>query len=137
MKKTIALLLCTFAFQISFSQEDAFKNDVVKYLEISGQKQTFKMLTQDIVKSIPEPKQAEFTVELNKSIDDLISKMADKYKEEFTHSEIKEMLKFYESKTGKKLADKTTILYEKGQAVGQEWGMNLQEVVMKYVKQDE
>lgn len=133
MKKnvlTFAFLLIT-AF--SFSQ-DAFKNDVVKYLEVSGQANTFKMITKDLVANIPEAKQADFKKELDASIGDLLVKMADMYMTEFTHDEIKALLKFYDSPVGKKLTDKTEVLYNKGQAVGQEWGMGLQALMMKYMQ---
>ncbi|PKP14943.1 MAG: hypothetical protein CVU07_12300, partial [Bacteroidetes bacterium HGW-Bacteroidetes-23] len=67
MKKTVltfALLLIT---TIGFSQE-AFKKDVVSYLEVSGQSNTFKMITKDLVNNIPEAKKAEFQKELDASI---------------------------------------------------------------------
>jgi len=133
MKKvvlTFALLLIT---TIGFSQE-AFKKDVVNYLEVSGQSNTFKMITKDLVNNIPEAKKAEFQKELDASINDLMSKMADMYMSEFTHDEIKALLKFYESPVGKKLTDKTEVLYTKGQTVGQEWGMGLQTMMMKYMQ---
>lgn len=137
MKKIILLVLLLSISHFSFGQEDAFKNDAVKYLTLSGQKQTFQMLTKDIINNIPEEKKLSFQLELDKAIDDLMGKMAEKYKEEFTHKEIKELIKFYESKAGKKLAEKTTILYEKGQKVGEEWGAGLQQIIMNYMKTTE
>ncbi|RAR49682.1 DUF2059 domain-containing protein [Flavobacterium lacus] len=133
MKKTVltfALLLIT---TLGFSQ-DAFKNDVVKYLEVSGQSNTFKMITKDLASNIPEAKKAEFQKELDASINDLMGKMADMYMTEFTHDDVKALLKFYESPAGKKLTDKTEVLYNKGQTVGQEWGMGLQTMMMKYMQ---
>lgn len=133
MKKTVltfALLLIT---TIGFSQ-DAFKNDVVKYLDVSGQSNTFKMITKDLSANIPEAKRAEFQKELDASINDLMAKMAEMYMTEFTHDDVKALLKFYETPAGKKLSDKTAVLYTKGQAVGQEWGMGLQTMMMKYMQ---
>jgi hypothetical protein len=133
MKKTVlsfALLLIT---TIGFSQE-TFKNDVVKYLEVSGQSNTFKMITKDLSANIPEAKKADFQKELDASINDLMGKMAEMYMTEFTHDDVKALLKFYESPAGKKLTDKTEVLYTKGQAVGQEWGMGLQAMMMKYMQ---
>lgn len=133
MKKavlTFALLLIT---TLSFSQ-DAFKKDVLKYLDVSGQSSTFKMITKELSASIPEDKKADFQKELDTSINDLMSKMADMYMVEFTHDEIKALLNFYDSPIGKKLSEKTAVLYTKGQAVGQEWGMGLQSLMMKYMQ---
>jgi hypothetical protein len=133
MKKTcltFALLLIT---TLGFSQE-AFKKDVISYLDVSGQSNTFKMITKDLVNNVPEAKKAEFQKELEVSISDLMGKMADMYMSEFSHDEIKALLKFYESPIGKKLTDKTEVLYIKGQSVGQEWGMGLQSMMMKYMQ---
>lgn len=133
MKKTVltfALLLIT---TLSFSQE-AFKNDVLKYLDISGQANTFKMITKDLSANIPQAKKEDFQRDLDKSILELMGKMADMYMTEFTHDEIKALLKFYESPIGKKLTEKTEVLYNKGQTVGQEWGMGLQSMMMKYMQ---
>lgn len=133
MKKTVltfALLLIT---TIGFSQ-DAFKKDVVKFLEVSGASNGFKMITKDLSANIPETKKIEFQKELDASIKDLMGKMAEMYMTEFTHEDVKELLKFYDSPVGKKLTDKTSILYTKGQTVGQEWGMGLQTMMMKYMQ---
>ncbi|WP_396151357.1 DUF2059 domain-containing protein [Flavobacterium sp.] len=132
MKKTVLTFALFLITTIGFSQE-AFKNDVLKYLDISGQANTFKMITKDLSTNIPEAKKEEFQRDLDKSIIELMSKMADMYMTEFTHDEIKALLKFYESPIGKKLTEKTEVLYNKGQIVGQEWGMGLQSMMMKYM----
>jgi hypothetical protein len=133
MKKTVLTFALFLITTIGFSQE-AFKNDVLKYLDISGQANTFKMITKDLSTNIPEAKKEEFQRDLDKSIIELMSKMADMYMTEFTHDEIKALLKFYESPIGKKLTEKTEVLYNKGQIVGQEWGMGLQSMMMKYMQ---
>lgn len=133
MKKTVLTFAFLLITTIGFSQ-DGFKNDVVKYLEVSGQSNTFKMITKDLANNIPEAKKAEFQKELDASISDLMGKMAEMYMAEFTHDDIKSLLKFYESPAGKKLTDKTEVLYNKGQTVGQEWGMGLQTMMMKYMQ---
>ena len=133
MKKLLLTLAFIFIAQVGFAQ-DAFKKDVVHFIEISGQAKVFEMLTKDLVKNVPAEKQAEFKKELAASIKDLVGKMADMYIGEFTHDEIKEAIKFYESPVGKKLSAKSDVLYEKGQAIGQEWGMGLQGMMMKYMQ---
>jgi hypothetical protein len=133
MKKTVLTFAFLLITTLGFSQE-AFKNDVVKYLEVSGQSNTFKMITKELSTNIPDAKKADFQKELDSSINELMGKMADMYMSEFTHDEIKALLKFYESPVGKKLTDKTEVLYTKGQAVGQEWGTGLQSLMMKYMQ---
>ncbi len=133
MKKTVLTFALFLITTIGFSQE-AFKNDVLKYLDISGQANTFKMITKDLSANIPEAKKEDFQRDLDKSIAELMGKMGDMYMTEFTHDEIKALLKFYESPIGKKLTEKTEVLYNKGQTVGQEWGMGLQSMMMKYMQ---
>jgi hypothetical protein len=134
MKKLLLTLALIIVANVGFAQQDAFKKDVVKYLELSGQAKTFEMLTKDLAKNVPADKQAAFTKELDASIKDLMGKIADVYVTEFTHDDIKAAIKFYETPAGKKLTSKSEVLYTKSQAVGQEWGMGLQEVMMKYMK---
>lgn len=133
MKKLFLTLIVLFAAQVTFAQ-DAFKQDIVKYLNLSGQRKTFELLVKDLSSQIPVEKQADFKKDLNASLDDLMNKMADIYMTEFTHEDIKAVIKFYESPVGKKLTDKSAVLYEKGNAVGQEWGMGLQTMLMKYMQ---
>lgn len=135
--KKILLVTVLLVSQLTWAQKDQFKEDIITFLNISGQKETFKILTQDIIYSLPENKHEAFKIALDKSIDELISNMANNYKEEFTHAEIKDLLKFYNSKTGKKLASKTSILYEKGQKVGEAWGTNLHQIITEMMKEEQ
>lgn len=134
MKKLFLTLIVLFAAQVTFAQDAAFKQDIIKFLNLSGQKKTFELLVKDVVNNIPVEKQADFKKELNASLDDLMSKMADIYVTEFTHDDIKALIKFYESPAGKKLTSKSEVLFEKGNAVGQEWGAGLQGMLMKYMQ---
>ncbi|WP_430613859.1 DUF2059 domain-containing protein [Flavobacterium sp. JP2137] len=134
MKKILFSLVFICIAQFSFAQDAAFKSDMLKFMNLSGQMSTFEMLTKDIVDNIPDAKKADFQKELKESLNGLMNSMADMYMTEFTHAEVKDFIKFYESPAGKKLSAKTNVLFEKGQAIGQEWGMGLQGVVMKYME---
>lgn len=133
MKKLVAAFILLLIANVGFAQ-NTFKQDVVKYLELSGQKKTFELVTKDIVSNIPAAKQEAFKKDLDASINDLMGKMADIYMTELTHDDVKAAIKFYESPAGKKISSKTEVLYTKGQAAGQEWGMGLQEKMMKYMQ---
>lgn len=135
MKKLLLTLVVVLMAQLGMAQaSDAFKKDVVKYLELSGQRKTIEMVTKDIVSNIPAEKQADFKKELDASITNFMNKLAEPYMAEFTHEDIKTAIKFYETPVGKKLTEKAGVLYEKGQAVGQEWGMEVQGLMMKYMQ---
>lgn len=134
MKKLLVAVAFMLVAQMGMAQDAAFKADAVKFLNISGTASTFEMMTKDIVKNAPADKQAAFKKDLDASIQELIGKMADLYMTEFTHDDIKAMIKYYETPVGKKAASKTGVLFEKGQVVGQEWGMGLQSIMMKYME---
>lgn len=134
MKKLLLAVAFMLVAQMGMAQDAAFKADAVKFLNISGTASTFEMMTKDIVKNAPADKQAAFKKDLDASIQELIGKMADLYMTEFTHEDIKAMIKYYETPVGKKAASKTGVLFEKGQVVGQEWGMGLQSIMMKYME---
>jgi len=134
MKKLVLAAAFMLVAQIAMAQDATFKTDVVKFLNVSGTTVTFEAITKDLIKNVPVEKQADFKKDLDVSIQELISKMADMYMTEFTHEDVKAMLKFYESPIGKKMSSKAAVLYDKGQAVGQEWGMGLQTIMMKYMQ---
>lgn len=134
MKKVALTFILFITAHFAFAQ-DAFKTDMKKYMELSGQLNTFEMLTKELENNIPEAKRVEFNKELKSSLSVLMDKMAEMYMTEFTHDDVKEMIKFYESPVGKKLNEKSAILFEKGQQVGQEWAMGLQGVMMKYMEE--
>ena len=134
MKKIVIVAAFMLAGHFGFAQDAAFKADAEKYLEVSGQMKTFDYLTEEIMQNIPEAKRAEFKKEFEVSLKDFKSKMAEIYMEEFTHSDIKELIHLYETPIGKKLYEKNKVLYDKGQIIGTEWGMGLQGIMMKYME---
>lgn len=134
MKKIIVVAAFMLVGHFGFAQDAAFKADAEKYLEVSGQMKTFDYLTEEIIESIPEAKRSEFKKEFDASLADFKSQMAEIYMSEFTPSEIKELIKLYETPIGKKLYEKNKVLYDKGQQVGMEWGMGLQAMMMKYME---
>ncbi|WP_306353977.1 DUF2059 domain-containing protein [Flavobacterium sp. '19STA2R22 D10 B1'] len=134
MKKLLLSLVVICVAQVSFAQDAAFKADVLKYLDVSGASSNISMITKQYVKNVPADKQGEFVKDLDGAIKELMSKTADMYMTEFTHDDVKAILKFYESPVGKKLSSKTEVLAEKGQKVGEAWGPTFQAVISKYLK---
>ncbi|MFD0699279.1 DUF2059 domain-containing protein [Myroides pelagicus] len=132
MKKILLAFVLCFMAQMSFAQD--FKSDTKKYMDMSGQFKIFEKLTSQLEENVPQEKKAEFNKELQSSLNLLMDKMAEMYMTEFTHQDIKELIKFYESPLGKKLSSKSGVLMEKGEKVGQEWAMGLQGLMMKYMQ---
>jgi len=135
MRKIILVLVCVFTAQFSIAQQDeAFKKDVMKMMEISGSNAAMEVAKTQILKMIPEAKQAAFLVEFNASLPALYEKIATVYMAEYTKQDIKDMIAFYQTPLGKKMASKAGPIAEKSQAAGAEWGQSLQPLLMKYME---
>ena len=61
---------------------------------------------------------------------DLINELVPIYDRYFTESEIKDLIKFYESPVGKKMVLNQPLILKDSMTVGQNWGMKIgQEIV--------
>lgn len=65
--------------------------------------------------------------------DGLLDSLALSYAQYFTHKEIKQINKFYKSKTGKKFADLSPVLAQEGAKIGQLWGTSLEPEINKNI----
>ena len=118
----------------SFGQaNDAYSNDIRNLLKVNKTKESmeqviplminqFKQLRPDIPANVWSMMEKEIK---NEGLDDLVEKMIPMYKKHFTHTEIKELVAFYTSPIGKKLADKTPVMTQESSVIGQEWGQEL------------
>ncbi len=132
MKKIVIIVSLMLFGSIAMAQ-DTFKQDAIKYMELSGQMKAFEYLTNELSLNVPEASRPAFKEDLNKSLVGLKEEFAKMYMTEFTPADLKEMIKFYESPVGKKLTSKYDVIYEKSQVIGQEWGAQLQAIMMKYL----
>ncbi|NBL65481.1 DUF2059 domain-containing protein [Flavobacterium sp. NST-5] len=133
MKKVILTFALIVVSQLSFAQ-DAFKADIKKYLELSGSNSQIEVAKKQVLSMIPEDKQAAFTKDFEASLPSYFDKVTNLYMTEFTHDDIKNLIKFYESPIGKKLSSKAGVLTEKSMEIGQVWGGELQGIIMKYLQ---
>ena len=134
MKKIILTFALVLVAQIGFSQDEAFKKDILKVIEMSGSANSMKSAKDQILKMVPEAKKAAFIIEFDSTLPSLYDKLAQVYMETYTKEDIKSMIAFYESPVGKKINEKAGVLFEKSQAAGQEWGEGLQGMMMKYMQ---
>ncbi|MFC6098273.1 DUF2059 domain-containing protein [Flavobacterium qiangtangense] len=134
MKKLLLTIALILVAQLSFAQ-DAFKADALKLIQNSGAAGPMKSAKEQVMASIPQDKQAVFSKEFDATLPSLYDKMAKVYMEIYTHQDIKDMLKFYDSPVGKKMAERSGDLMTKSMAAGQEWGMELQGIMMKYMQE--
>jgi len=134
MKKLILTFAVLLVAQVGFSQDDAFKKDVLKVIEMSGADNAMKSAKTQILQMVPKEKQAAFILEFDATMPSLYDKIAKVYMETYTKEDIKAMLVYYESPVGKKIKEKAGDVLEKTQAAGKEWGEELQGMMMKYMQ---
>jgi hypothetical protein len=134
MKKLFTVVAFFFIANAAMAQ-DAFKADVLKVIQQSGAAAPMQMAKEQVMENIPLTKRADFSKDFDATLPMLYEEIAKIYMETYTHDEVKEMLKFYDSPVGKKMASSLGEITKKSNAVGQEWGMELQGVMMKYMEQ--
>lgn len=134
MKKFILSVVVLLVTQLTIAQ-DAFKADVIKVIKASGSAAQMEAAKDQIKAMIPEAKFEEFSKDFDATLPSLYEAMAKNYMETYTHDDIKAMLKFYESPVGKKISEKAKDMLKKNMEAGQEWGMELQGMMMKYMEE--
>ncbi len=134
MKKAVLTVALIFTMQLGFAQDDAFKKDVTKVIEMSGALAQMQLAKEQIVKSIPAEKQAAFIVEFESLMPALYEKIAKVYMDTYTKEDVKAMIAFYESPVGKKITASAATIAQKSMTAGQEWGQELQTMMMKYMQ---
>jgi hypothetical protein len=134
MKKTIMLLgfIClvkatTISAQTDISKdirllfkvngtETVYKEAIVNMLDMMGE-------SAQVTEEIKQEFKKEFTTD--DSIEEMMVILTDIYKKHFTQAEIKEMIKFYESPVGKKMAEKQSPIMMESMEAGQAWGQKI------------
>jgi len=133
MKKI--LLACLFIVAVAQTQaqdSSTFKNETIEFIKITGAAAAFENAIGQLGASVTMENREAYTKEANGTLDGLYSKMADLYMEEFTEDEIKELVVFYNTDLGKKLAEKQLSLTQKAMMFGQNWAMEVQTIAQKY-----
>ena len=133
MKKVFLTLAVIFLVNIA-SAQDSFKADAMKVIEMSGAAGPMQMAKDQILQSIPEAKKVEFSQDFDASLPASYDKLATIYMETYSPEDIKAMLAFYQSPVGKKISASAGELFKKSTAAGQEWGTDLQTMMMKYMQ---
>lgn len=130
-------IILTFAFFVAANfaiAQDVFKTDVVKVIEMSGANTSMDAVKKQVLGMIPESKHTEFLKEFDVVISSINDEQVKNFMEVYTHDDIKEMIKFYSTPTGKKIKEKAGVLAEKNMAMQQTIGMQLQGIMMKYMQ---
>jgi hypothetical protein len=132
MKKL--LLVCMFLVAVATQAQEAsdFKTETIEFIKLTGAGAAFDNAISQIGLNVPEANKEAYTKEASATLEGLYGKIADLYMEEFTQSEIKELVVFYHTDLGKKLATKQLGLTQRAMAFGQSWGMEVSQIAQKY-----
>lgn len=137
--KKRVLLVCLFIMAIisvtRAQENDEFTTDTVTFLKLTGAGAAFEQGISQLGTMVPEINKMKYREEANNTTADLYLKMSKLYMEEFTHEEIKELITFYNSDLGKKMAVKQLALTQKAMQLGQNWGMEVQQIAQKYIEE--
>lgn len=139
MKKLVfvfAIVIGTSAFGIYGQTKN---DDIMKLLKVSGaDKMADQMMAaiipqfNQLVPGIPDVFWVKFKEKIN--INDLMVACVPAYSKFYTHDEIKQLIKFYESPLGKRMVEVTPLLTQETMTIGQKWGEKLgQDIVNELI----
>jgi hypothetical protein len=134
MKKLILTFAIVLVAQLGMAQDAAFKADVKKVIQMTGASAQIDVAKKQIIAMIPADKQAAFMKEFDATLPAYFDAVEKTYMEEYTHDDVKQMIKFYETPVGKKMTSKAGTITEKTMQAAQQWSVALQAVMMKYMQ---
>lgn len=109
-----------------------FKAKTIEFLKLSGATGAFHDVIAQAGEIIPESKRAAYAKEAKGTLNALYGNLADVYMQEFTQEDIAQLIAFYNTDLGKKLASQLTLLTYSGMRIGQTWGIKLGIIARKY-----
>lgn len=132
MKKIVLLCLLMIAVATQAQENTEFKTHTIEFIKLTGAVKAFESAIDQIGYNVPEANKVAYNKEATGTLDGLYDKIAGLYMEEFTQGEIKELVAFYNTGLGKKLAEKQLGLTQKAMSFGQSWGMEVSQIAQKH-----
>ncbi len=122
------------------AEETQKQKDIRKLLRITGSGELgTQVMTQMIgnmkkaMPQVPEKFWGDFMKEVH--TDELVDLIVPVYDRNLTHDDVKELIRFYESPTGKKFVSVLPKITQESMAVGEKWGRDLAMKVMTKLNQ--
>lgn len=137
MKKLFIAATMLLSVQFVSAQSTDFKKDVINYIQLSGSATQVTAVLDPMLEQLqlPEDQKASVKKEVEATLPSLYEKIAAVMMKYYTHDDIKKMIEFYNSPVGKKIQTTTPKIVPDQMQAGQEWGMELQGILMKYLQQ--
>ncbi len=125
-------------------QDDQFAKDVAKMQKLNGSLKSYDMIFDQMVAQlkatmpdVPDKAWSEIKTEVfDEQVTSFSKKLIPIYQKHFTHEDIKAIIAFYQSETGKKLAEKTPAISQESMVLGQQWGMGLNMAIQQYLRKN-
>lgn len=134
MKKLLLIFTISLT-SIAFAQNNsAVLEDAVKLMKLSNS--TVEASMAPFVNQIPKDNQAAFQKDLQPLLDSMYKKLANVAVEQYSHEDIKAMLKFYETDLGKTMLSGQVKLLQASMQIGQEFSMQMMPLMQKHMKID-
>ncbi|MGO2102393.1 MAG: DUF2059 domain-containing protein [Psychroflexus halocasei] len=132
--KKITLILFLMVASIAFAQDQKteYEKDAIELVKLSNN--SVEVALEPIYSTLEETKREEFKKEIQPVLENMYQKFSKVYMEEFSHKDIKGILKFYDSELGKKLLDGQSEIMKKSMAIGQEFSMEVMPIYQKYIQ---
>ena len=142
MKKFSFLLLLFCNFLLTAQVSESYQNTLNEMILVSGTGESFISSVQQMKKMF----KAQFTNLEDKdwnsieeyinqeSFPNLINQLTPIYHKHLTEEDLKTIIAFYNSETGKKFAKKTPLIAQESMMVGQQWGIELGQKIQELAK---
>jgi len=124
MKKAITLFVLLGSF-LSFGQEKTIHEDAKELVKLTFDMTDKNQMKYMLSSNMEDDKREAFRKEIDVAMDLYITEASNFYIAKYTHEEIKEMLRFYETPVGKKIAKDSRKLLDGSFPKGKEWDMQI------------
>jgi hypothetical protein len=133
MKKTFLVIALFIAASFNVQAQDSeFKEDALKMTKMA-EGMVDSMMGQ-LYSMIPEDNLEAFKKELNPIMDEYYVNATEVSMKHYTHEEVKEILKFYESEIGQTMLEKQGKIMKETMALSQGLQMKIMPLVQKYTQ---
>ena len=137
MKKNI-LAIAFLVFGVFTNAQSSKDVKIAELLETMGSTHTMKTSFEYMINYYKQNNpqiSSEYWDNASKHVDydELVQKLIPVYSKHFTEQEIVDLLKFYNTSTGKKMIEKTPTILEESMEIGRKWGIELAQKIEKEI----
>ncbi|MDI9311356.1 MAG: DUF2059 domain-containing protein [Limnohabitans sp.] len=140
MKRRLFVGFVIFNFSLCYSQSEIKKEKILKLIEVTGANKLGYQIFDNIINMIKDknPLAEEFISEIKKEVKpegltELYIPIYDKY---YTEEDVDNLIKFYQSPTGKKVTSVMPEMLNDSMEAGKKWGELLAQKIIEKLKKE-